>query len=204
MARNLVGDAVGPGPDRRARQLALLIVGGLVLALVVLGVVAWRAVRPGDPDLPSAQRDLVDAVQRAQQHGTGTPVAQVQARRDRRTELCGDGPGSGATRAGRLVEGWVGTIQDIDTPLGGDDGTFRIDLGQHLSLVQDTDTPGGGVRPGGRLYRALSELDDGDRVRFGGSLFADREDCFAERSTRLRSSLLTPTFELRLTAISPD
>ena len=201
MAGNLRGDAVGPGPDRRARQLALLIVGGLVLALVVLGVVAWRAVRPGDPDLPRTQQRLVEAVQRAQQHGTGTPVAQVQARRDRRTELCGDR--AVATSADRLVEGWVGTVQDIDTPLGGDDGTFRIDLGDHLSLVQDTRTPGGGVKPGGPLYRALSELDDGDRVRFGGTLLADREDCFAERSTRLRSSLLTPTFELRLTAIEP-
>ena len=144
MARNLAGDAVGPGPDRRARQLALLIVGGLVLALVVLGIVAWRAVRPGDPDLPRAQQHLVEGVQRAQQHGTGTPVAQVQARRDRRTWLCGDR--TVATSADRLVEAWVGTIQDIDTPLGGDDGTFRIDLGDHLSLVQDTKTPGGGVR----------------------------------------------------------
>ena len=73
-----------------------------------------------------------------------------------------------------------------------------------LALVQDQSVPGGGVSPGTALYKDLADLHDGDLVRFTGTLVPDREDCYAERSFRLHTSLKSPTFELRLEAIGPD
>lgn len=200
----MFGPDTEAGRQGRARVTFIAIIAAAVLLLVVLGVIAWRAVQPDDPALPATEQHLLTAVARAQALGRGTPVAQVQARRDRHTELCGDRPSRLPTRAQLRVDGWVGTIQDIDTPLGGDEGTFRVELAEGLSLVQDQAVPGGGVPPGTERYRHLADLHDGDRIRFTGTLVPDREDCFAERSFRLRSSLLSPTFELRLEAIEPE
>lgn len=200
----MFGPDTDEGQERRARVLFYAIIGTAVLLLVVLGVVAWHAVRPDDPRLPSGEQYVLSAVARAQKLGDGTPVAQVQARRDRRDRLCDRSPSGESRRQPLRVDAWVGTIQDIDTPLGGDEGTYRIDLAPGLSLVQDQSVPGGGVPPGTGLYRDLADLHDGDRVRFTGKLVPDREDCYAERSFRLHTSLKSPTFELRLEAIEKD
>jgi hypothetical protein len=200
----MFGPHTDEGQERRARLIFLAIIGTAVLLLVVLGVVAWHAVRPDDPRLPKSEQQLVNAVARAKKMVDGTPVAQVQARRDRRLELCAPAPAGRPTGDRLRVASWVGTIQDIDTPLGGDEGTFRLVLAEGLSLVQDRSVPGGGVPPGTEVYKDLARLHDGDRVRFSGKLVPDRKDCFAERSFRLSTSLKSPTFELRLQAIDED
>jgi hypothetical protein len=200
----MFGPDTDEGQERRSRLMFFALIGTAVLLLVVLGIIAWRAVRPDDPSLPASEQRLVTAVARAKKLVDGTPVAQVQARRDRRLELCDPAPPGRPTPERLRADSWVGTIQDIDTPLGGDEGTYRIVLAEGLSLVQDRSVPGGGVPPGTDVYQALAKLHDGDRVRFTGKLVPDRKDCFAERSFRLSTSLRSPTFELRLQAIGPD
>ena len=184
-------------PDRRRW---IYVAAGLVGLLVVLAVA--RAVTAPDERVPEQQQSFMEAVRLGQERvRTGNEVTVVDARLERQQNIC-------SVLRGRPVEGWVGTLADIDTTLAGESGMITVDLGQGVELKTSDSLLGGDaersvIRPGTPAFSEIADLHDGDEVTFSGSFVPDDDACFHETSLRARNSMLTPGFVFRFTAVAP-
>ncbi len=153
---------------------------------------------------PAAQERFLETVVEGQDAaGDANDVRLVQADLDRDAALCGGRLPGELSAEDLAADDWWGTVQDIETGMGDDAAQLRIQLDHDVELVVDDRVPGEGVQPGSSLYEAVAALVDGDDVVVSGRFVKDPEGCLAERSLRLRNSLLTPDFDFVLTGIDP-
>ena len=106
------------------------------------------------------------------------------------------------------ADNWAGTIVSIGTNRAGKAhvtielcknvfvGTYNnalSDIGSNTLIDNNTD-----------MFRTLSTLNIGDKVRFSGTFFvrSANPDHFSEMSLTLRGTMRTPTFLMRFTNIS--
>ena len=122
----------------------------------------------------------------------------------------------GSTRPGRAklicgsqktlrVENWIGTLTKLTTTSEGK-GVVAIEL---ASGVKVETWPAGFVdgsygtlvEPNSDLFNKLGRLDVSQKVKFSGSFFPDRADCFKELSLTARGAMTEPEFLMRFTNI---
>ena len=186
--------------DRRV----LLVAGGVVLGLTVLVVVLALVARTSGPArMPKQQREVLAAVAQGQAAvRNGNDLTVVTAARDRSAAIC-----RLLGKDGR-VQDWVGTIQDLGTVLGGDQGHLTVSIGRSTRLrtwsrqaedAQDHTL----IDSHSDVYRTLSGLHEGDRVRFSGSFRPSSGTCLHETSVFDRNAVKTPSFVFRFTAVAP-
>ena len=132
----------------------------------------------------------------------GNDVTVVDARLERERTIC-----EGLPRGGK-VNGWLGQIEEIDTPLVGDTGMVTVALGHDIELKTSSSllAPAGsapGCSPVPRSSPPWRTSHDGDAVRFGGYFVPEGGSCINETSIRDRNGMLTPGFVFRFTSIAP-
>jgi hypothetical protein len=183
-------------PDRRRWWYVAAGIGALLVVLAI-----GRALTsPGDR-VPEQQQQFMEAVRVGQERvRDGNEVTVVDARLQRQQNIC-------SVLRGRPVEGWVGTLADIDTTLAGESGMITVDLGQGVELrtsnaLLGDDDERSVIRPGTPAFGEIADLHDGDEVTFSGSFVPSDDACFHETSLRARNGMLTPGFVFRFTAVA--
>lgn len=126
----------------------------------------------------------------------------VQIKTKRGQEMCSHlGPSL-------AVQDWVGTVEDVSTELGGDNGVFAVRLSDTVSVqtwnnsmsdVGDNTL----IDPASPLFNTISEFSPGDVVRFSGT-FVNGDKCLGEQSLVDISGLRTPDFTFRFSAVQAD
>ena len=185
-------------PSRRPWFLGAV---GVLLGLVLVATVVRWISAPDDPLPVQQQRFLAAVAHGAERVREGNEVTVVEARRERRRAICtllGDRP----------VRDWEGTLTDIDTTLGGEDGMITVKVGEDAELrtsnpLLAAEDERSVIRPGTSAFSEIADLQDGDRVRFSGRFLAGEDGCFQETSLRARNGMLTPGFVFRFTAVEP-
>lgn len=185
-------------PSRRPWWLAM---AAAVLALALVGALVRWISAPEDALPVQQQRFLAAVAHGAERVREGNEVTVVEARRERRRVICallGDAP----------VRNWEGTLSDIDTTLGGEDGMITVRVGEDAELRTSNPLLAGEdersvIRPGTPAFAEIADLQDGDRVRFSGRFLPGDDGCFDETSLRARNGMLTPGFVFRFTAVAP-
>jgi len=103
------------------------------------------------------------------------------------------------------VSAWVGTLQHLSTT-----GEGKAVLGIKLPCGAEVKTwnnafsditDGTLIPQTSALYEALSNLNKGDRVRFSGELFADRQNGYKESSLTEAGSMRDPEFIMKFASV---
>lgn len=177
-----------------------------VLAVGLVGLAGCSAEDPG-VTYPDAQKTFYALNRECKQAYEGG-INDIQ--RSRAFNECNS---SRVSFSKQGVKGWVGTITDISTDQGGDvvsvdinatiDG-FEVAFGTVGNRISDVDA-GSLITPTHPLFDVLSNMKEGDRVRFSGKFLmhpeADRG--VWESSLTERGSMDDPVFKLRFTDIEP-
>lgn len=153
----------------------------------------------GGPTLPKQQVAFLRAVAEGQSAVEGVnELKVVQARRARSEALCA------ALPTDQSVRNWVGTVESVETTLGGDGGVLSLEIAQDVAVQtwnNGLSDLGSGtlVNPDSPLFDRLAELDEGQQVYFSGRFDRDRKTCVAESSLLDESGMRTPDFVLKFT-----
>jgi hypothetical protein len=105
------------------------------------------------------------------------------------------------------IQDWVGIVQRLGSNNDGN-GTLTVRIGDRIALktwnnsLSDTGA-GTLITHGSDLFAAASQLREGQLVRFSGSLFPNRSDCYREASLGVAGSMTEPEFVFRFEAIRP-
>jgi hypothetical protein len=174
---------------------------GVLVVLILLMLISAG----GSPaTAPETQQKFLDAVKRGQTAvRDGNDITLVTAARDRASDICAElRPRRG------VVEGWVGTLEEVGTVFGGNRGEVSVALGNdvkvHTWSRESEDTKDKTlVDPNSDVYRDLADLESGDKVTFSGVFVPRGAACFQETSVFDRNGMLTPGFIFRFTAVAP-
>ena len=177
--------------------LQLLLLGGL--AIVLIGVSAAVTNKQGTKQ-PDSERAFVGTVHDGQDVGSNG-VAIHQAHVARTQAIWAQLP----TSLG--VTGWVGTVDEVGTTLGGDSGTLEVTLADGVSVATWNNGLSDGddntlIDPKSALYDDLAGLSNGDSVTFSGSFLPDDENCIDEQSVFEENSMKHPSFTFRFDSIA--
>jgi hypothetical protein len=158
--------------------------------------------KPAPKAKKSLQDKFVDAVEVGVIAATDADneIQVVQARKKRATAMCDLLPAS------REIKGWTGTVDDVSTELGGDDGILTLALNDDIKVStwnnSASDFDAHTLIPvDSRMYSALGALAEGDSVKFNGK-FIKASDCLEEQSLFDENGMLTPTFSFKFTSVT--
>ena len=105
----------------------------------------------------------------------------------------------------RRANGWTGTVTKLSTN-GEGRGVLYIQIGPHtfaktwnnaLSDIGDRTL----IDPQSSLFKAASQLHEGQKVRFNGTYAASDIDCFKESSMTLEGSITEPEFIIKFESV---
>jgi hypothetical protein len=123
-----------------------------------------------------------------------TDFAKGAIRPQRAKAICG-------TLKSTQANNWIGKLVRLTTN-GDGKGVVAIEIAPGIVIktfstsLSDaaSDTL---IEPESKLYSALGELSQGDRVKFSGAFFARSTDCILEGSLTMNGSLTSPEFIMR-------
>lgn len=151
---------------------------------------------------PPEQQALAAAVVRGREafEATDNELKQRQAQKARDRSLR-------SAIGGLRVSGWVGEIRSIDTN-GEGKAVLELKVGDDVKVSTwnnafsdyDDHTL---ISMDSAMYETLVDLEEGDRVRFSGTFFADPQKGLKEVSLTLRGQMTTPNFVFRFSKITP-
>lgn len=105
------------------------------------------------------------------------------------------------------VKGWVGTIDRVSSGSNGK-GTLKVSIGSGIraktweNLLTDIgyDTL---IDADSRLFRTVSAMKEGSRVKISGTLVSSDFDCAKVASTTRDQAMMEPEFIFRFSSVSP-
>jgi hypothetical protein len=105
------------------------------------------------------------------------------------------------------VDGWVGEISLLSSNSDGK-GVFSVKVADNIHLVTannafsdfafHSDTL---IDPTSELFKGLSKLQEGEKIRFSGSFFPSDVDCVQENSMTLSGSMTDPDYLVHFTEV---
>lgn len=105
------------------------------------------------------------------------------------------------------VTNWVGYIDTLSS--NGDGlGVLTVTIGDKVAVATWNNSLSDGsqgtlISPNSDVFASASKLKKGMPVRFSGTLFPNRTDCFQEKSMTLRGSMTSPEFVFRFASVEP-
>jgi hypothetical protein len=214
------GPAIAGPPPRWVNGVpnGVVFAVGVVITLVVVGSVAASGNGGGNladqsstsarllsenSSLPAAQQAWLKAVGKAQSVASGGNEMQVvDARKERAEGMCA------ALGKSLAATDWVGTVDSVETVLGGDSGVLSLRVAEDVSVgtwnngfsdVGD-DTL---IAPDSELWDQVANLEEGDQVQFSGTFLQDDDDCIKESSVMDVNGVETPAFIFRFSSATP-
>ena len=165
---------------------------------------AEESTEAAPPPPPSVQEQFVAIVEKAHDAAdSGNEIAVVQARKARGKSVCALlGPALS-------VKNWHGTVESVETELGGDDGVLAVTITDDIAVqtwnngISDIGA-GTLINPNSRVYAQLAQLGEGDDVTFSGHFIRDGGNCLEEQSLMDVNGVLTPDFSFEFTSVKPD
>jgi hypothetical protein len=152
--------------------------------------------------IPSAQLSVINAIitGRKEYDGAKNDLAKGGIRRTRAKAIC-------AAQPLPEVEDWVGTIETLTT--NGDGlGVFDIEIDNdiYLGTWNNIMSDAGSntlIDPDTELFKTLSSLEEGQRVKVSGSFIELNEklDCFIDKRLTQRSTMMKPKFVFRFSSV---
>ncbi|WP_202627752.1 hypothetical protein [Cellulomonas sp. APG4] len=151
---------------------------------------------------PALQKEFVAAVVAAQNaaRDAANDLQRGAAKAERDQAIC-------ALLPAKAVSGWTGKITEIDAN-GDGKGIFTVEVAEDVEIgtwnnafsdFQD-DTL---VEPSSPVFTSGLSLEEGQLVRFSGTLVADSSDgCLRESSLTLRGGLESPSFIFRFSELA--
>ena len=198
-----LGPPVGRNPladVSKGQWIGIAAVTGLVGVLTIIG---YAGVASEPSQRPADQVAFLKAVAQGQDRARdATEVQVVEARKQRATEMCQ------ALDKGLTVDNWVGTVAKIETTLGGDSGVLEVLIADDVSM-QTTNNALSNlgsdslIRVDSQVWKALVELEEGDRVFFSGRFDPSKSDCIHESSLMDVNGMKTPDFVFAFSSIGP-
>lgn len=136
-------------------------------------------------------RDLFQAAETEMQKGATRPV--------RAERLCSAFPSI-------KINNWIGKITKLSTNSDGN-GILYIDIGDKILFTTFNNSfsdasYGTLIETKTSLYSKLLPLQVGNIVRFSGTLFSNKKDCFLESSLSVATSVRNPEFIIRFTDVN--
>jgi hypothetical protein len=134
---------------------------------------------------------------------SGNEIAVVQARKQRGKSVCA------LLGSALAVKDWHGTVESVETELGGDAGVLAVTLTDDIAVqtwnngISDIGA-GTLINPNSKVYAQLAQLEEGDDVTFSGRFVRDGANCVEEQSLMDVNGMLTPDFSFRFSAIKAD
>jgi GYF domain 2 len=147
--------------------------------------------------MPEDQQAFVTVVARAtHDYGRETnDLVKAGTRADRAASVCA------ALGRNDNVDGWLGTITTLSSNSDGE-GVLVIQIWDNIYIdtwnnsfsdIGDHTL----IDPNSALFRSLSTLKVGQRVRFSGTFFSSPTDCVKEASLTLEGSMTKPDYKMR-------
>jgi hypothetical protein len=151
---------------------------------------------------PSQQDKFLDLVQTGQEVADGgNEIAIVQAGQVRGKAIC-------ALLGQPLqVKNWTGSVEEVSTELGGDNGVLAIEIGNDVSVQTWNNSfsdigSGTMIAPSSDLFGSLAELGEDDEVTFSGKFVNEGGgDCIQEQSLMDESGMTTPDFSFEFASV---
>jgi hypothetical protein len=149
------------------------------------------------------QQALIDAVEDARQRyrTAANDMARGGTRAWRKDVICKLLPSL-------TVKDWKGEIYKLSSNSDGK-GVVEITIGRDtyvktwnnsLSDIGDHTL----IEPNSAIFRTLSQMKEGDRIRFSGSFIGSDTDCVKEASMTQNGSMTEPEFIFRFLGVSPE
>lgn len=152
--------------------------------------------------IPSAQLSVINAIitGRKEYDSAKNDLAKGGIRRTRAKAIC-------AAQPLPEVEDWVGTIETLTT--NGDGlGVLEIEIDNdiYLETWNNFISDAGSntlIDPDTELFKTLSSLEEGQRVKVSGSFIELNEklDCFIDQRLTQRSTMMKPKFVFRFSSV---
>lgn len=195
--------------------------GGLfLLALIVQGIKASQEDKPTSSQtststvpiaeaptipIPDEQTKFVQTVQKAQEANkvATNDMQKGGARAAREKELC-------ALLSMPSISNWVGDVYGISSNSDGK-GVLEVTIGPDVYVKTWNNAISDALHstmidPGISLFDKVSQLKEGQKIKFSGSFVRDTGDsigCFYESSLTLDGKLSEPEFIFRFSDVSP-
>lgn len=147
--------------------------------------------------LPKAESELIAAVEKyASQYQAAPNQLKASALRAKRRETIRDAVTS------RRAKKWLGTLKGMGTRSNGY-ATFSVQLPNSQVAVQNFGLSDDFlIKPGTRLYKAASDLHEGDLVSFSGDFVGPGDqDFLGEGSLSEAGAMTEPEFFFKFTSI---
>lgn len=185
----------------------------IVIAAVVLVVLLALAIFAGnnseskkesEPEIqyPANQTVLINAsllaIDKAKKADNDMQIG--SALRERSKTIC-------ANMGPLAVEDWIGKVSEIGSNSDGL-GILKIEIAKNVYLktwnnwLSDSDHKTL-IQPATPLFDAVANLKKGQKVKFSGNFFKDRNICIYESSLTLDSKVKEPEFIFKFTKVSP-
>lgn len=157
-----------------------------------------------EPD-PSEQDKFMEIVAAGQEAAeSGNEIQVVQAGKVRGKQIC-------ALLGPSLeVRDWSGTVEVVETELGGDKGVLSIDVGDGVAIGtwnNSLSDIGSNtlISTESKLFAVLANVSEGDDVTFSGRFIKESGgDCVEEQSLMDVNGMATPDFSFRFVSVKAD
>jgi uncharacterized protein len=161
---------------------------------------ATSSTRAGE--MPEDERAMINAIYEAMKlYKFGrTEIQQGAARPARAQALCRLLPS-------RDARNWVGKIYKLSTN-GEGRGVLEVQIAPDIYVETTNNALSDAfdhtlIDPQSTLFRALTQLQEGQKIQFSGSFLPSDTDCFRETSLTLNGSITEPAFLMRFRSVVP-
>jgi hypothetical protein len=155
--------------------------------------------------LPDDQAVFIQIVQKAQKANVSAEndMQKGGVRANREKELC-------STLAALSVTDWIGDVYEVSSNSDGK-GVLTVTIAPDVyvktwnNAVSDV-LHNTLIEPNAQLFNQASQLKEGQKVKFSGTLFRETEDsvaCLSESSMTLNGKISEPEFIFRFSDIAP-